>query len=105
MQFNRNNKVEHFLSQSKLCKIMQVIAVINFLSFILFVGYLGGDAVSGYHESGRYFVRYRHEVTEVSRLLWNLNHIQCFSIFITHLAAMCCPIFSKSKNIFYKKLY
>jgi len=102
---NKDKRFEHYLSLSKLCKIMMMIAGINFLLFILFSGYLGGDAFNGYHESGRYFVRNRHKITEVSRLLWILNRIHIFSVIITHLAAMCCPVFSKPKNVPYKKLY
>lgn len=101
----KDKRFEHYLSLSKLCKIMMMIALLNFLLFMLFSSYLGGDAINGFQKNGEYYVSYGHTNTEVSRLLWILNTIHFFSVIITHLAAMCCPVFSKPKNIPYKKLY
>jgi hypothetical protein len=50
--------------------------------------YLGGDAVNGKTENGRYYVASHGRYKEVSKDWWTYNRIHTASLFITHPLGM-----------------
>lgn len=65
-----------------------VIALINFAVFAAGTVYFGGDALSGYQASGRYFLANKRQLTEVSQTVFEYSRWQTLSLFVTHPAAM-----------------
>lgn len=101
-------KNDDFLNQdfrpnniAKICFFCCAICILNFILFAVITGYLGGDALNGYHTNQQYYVCYRGSCTPVAKQLWNISYIQAKSIFITHpLAAIFLMIgFSNSIQI------
>ncbi len=56
-----------------------------FFSFLVFSSFIGGDAINGHTEGGRYFVRSQGNITQVSRATWNASllhgYFTIFSLF------------------------
>ena len=80
-----------------ICIAAIALGAINFLSFMASNLRLGGDALNGYQENGRYYVADHGEVTEVAEGDWRQNRLQGKSLFVTHplmLAAMFYLIFN-----------
>ena len=59
-------------------------AILNFAAFWIIAVSIGGDALSGKEESGRYYVSNRGKLTEVSRTIFMYSFYHTCSIFITH---------------------
>jgi len=74
------------------CVIVWIIAIINFFSFILFTLSLGGDALNGFQENGKYYVSTHGRNTEVSEVIWKMNRIHAISMIFTHLLAIICGL-------------
>ncbi len=72
---------------SRLCAAAIVVGVLNFLLFIAGTLLIGGDAVNGKAESGRFYVWGYHNVskqyTEVSRPVFNYSRWHCYSVWVT----------------------
>jgi hypothetical protein len=60
------------------------LALANFLVFVIIAVSIGGEAISGKVEGGRYYLWYRGDYTEVSRSVWNYSRMHTISVFITH---------------------
>lgn len=58
--------------------------LLNFLIFWHVAVFLGGDAVSGKVEDGRYFVSGHGKLTEVSAETWRYSYAHTVSTWITH---------------------
>jgi hypothetical protein len=65
-----------------------LVAVANFIVFFLACLFLGGDALTGYQASGRYYLGSKHQMTEVSREVFQFSLWQTRSVFVTHPLAM-----------------
>ena len=65
-----------------------VMGMVNFLVFVLVANAIGGDAINGQVENGRYFLRNHGVVTEVSRLVFFYSEWHSISLFITHPLAL-----------------
>jgi hypothetical protein len=61
-----------------------LIAIINFMAFWIVAGSIGGDAVSGKAEGGRYYVSNHGKLTEVSSRVWHYSRVHANSVWITH---------------------
>ena len=70
-----------------------VIAVINFAVFAAGTVYFGGEALSGYHAAGRYFVANRNGLTQVSRAVFEYSQWQALSLFVTHPLALAVGLY------------
>ncbi|HSI13831.1 MAG TPA: hypothetical protein VK961_17430 [Chthoniobacter sp.] len=68
--------------------IVFVVAVVNFVAFLIGAAKLGGDAVNGKIQDGRYYVADHGKLTEVSHAAFNYSRIHCYSIFVTHPLAL-----------------
>lgn len=68
--------------------IVFVVAVVNFVAFLIGAAKLGGDAVNGKMENGRYYVADHGKLTEVSRAAFTYSRIHCYTVFITHPLAI-----------------
>jgi hypothetical protein len=61
-----------------------VIALPNFIVFVIVALSIGGDALNGKIENGRYFLAYHGVYTEVSRNLFLYSKIHAISVIVTH---------------------
>jgi hypothetical protein len=59
-------------------------AVLNFVVFWHVAVSIGGDAVSGRVEDGKYFVSSHGRLTEVSEATWRYSYAHKTSIWVTH---------------------
>ena len=64
------------------------LALANFSLFVVGLFALGGEAISGRSEDGRYFLGYRDRYTEVSRSLFLYSFVHTLSLFVTHPLAI-----------------
>ncbi|AMV24911.1 hypothetical protein VT84_10970 [Gemmata sp. SH-PL17] len=60
------------------------LAVVNFAVFFVVSTQIGGDAVSGRIEGGRYVLSNHGVRTEVSRTVYNYSLIHTVSVWVTH---------------------
>ena len=61
-----------------------VIGIANFVVFVLVAAAIGGDAINGYEEHGRYFLRAHGRTTEVSRSVFTYSKWHAISAIIIH---------------------
>jgi hypothetical protein len=60
------------------------IAIINFALFLAIAQKIGGDAINGKVQNGRYYVSEHGKLTEVSHGVWIYSQAHAISVFITH---------------------
>ena len=72
----------------RICHFIFFAALLNFLSFWLVAVFLGGDALSGKSEAGRYFLSNHGVLTEVSKNVFNYSLVHTISIWFTHPAGI-----------------
>ena len=60
------------------------LGIANFIVFVAISEYLGGDAVNGKLEHGRYFVGGKDTYTEVSRPVWLYSKAHVIGVWVTH---------------------
>ena len=60
-----------------------LLGVLNFVAFWAIAVALGGDAINGKVEGGRYLLMNNGRYTEVSREVWNYSRIHTISVFVT----------------------
>ena len=61
-----------------------LLCLANFAAFFIAALILGGDAVSGKTEGGRFFLANHGRFTEVSRITFIYSRYHAVSLFITH---------------------
>ncbi|MDB2687658.1 hypothetical protein N9Y42_10650 [Mariniblastus sp.] len=64
------------------------IAFLNFTAFFLIAIAIGGDAISGEINDGKYYLANHGETTEVRRSVWLYSYYHAISIFVTHSLGM-----------------
>ena len=64
-------------------------AFLNFASFVIIAVHLGGDALNGKVENGRYFLSNHGRLTEVSADVFSYSRWHAESVFVTHALGMC----------------
>ena len=84
---------------------MVAAGVANFLSFMALNARLGGDALNGYEESGRYYVSDRGETTEVSEAEWRQSRSRGISLLATHPLMMAAMFYLLIGDIFPKMIF
>jgi hypothetical protein len=72
----------------KLCLALLVLCGVNFLAFVVLAEKLGGDAINGKVEDGRYYLSNHGRTTEVTRRIFIYSHWHARSIFVTHPLGM-----------------
>src|SRR5436309_3291332 len=60
------------------------VAVANFAAFWIIGVTIGGDAINGRAEDGRYYLANHGRYTEVSESVWTYSRIHAISVFVTH---------------------
>jgi hypothetical protein len=89
----------------KMCNLVIVVGILNFLIFLAGAIYLGGDAVNGKVEGGRYYLlgvraeAGRKVYTEVSEPVFTYSKWHVYSVFVTWPLVMAAGFASKG----YKK--
>jgi hypothetical protein len=66
------------------------VAMLNFWSFLVVALLIGGDALSGKAENGRYYLSSHGRHTEVSRAVWHYSKIHTISVLVTHPLGIGC---------------
>jgi hypothetical protein len=74
------------LRLEKICNAVQIIAAINFFSFAIIAIIIGGDALNGYTQGGRYFIG--QNGYEVSYPVFLYSKIHAYSVFLTTSALL-----------------
>ncbi len=64
--------------------VLGVVALTNFAAFVLIAMHLGGDAINGHEEGGRYFLANHGQLTEVSRSTFLYSTWHAISVGLTH---------------------
>ena len=65
-----------------------VIGLINFAAFGIIASLIGGDAVSGTVEQGRYYLASHGRLTEVTEAVFHYSLAHAISVFVTHPLAI-----------------
>ena len=77
-------------AKKRICTIVFFVAIINFFAFIVGTIVLGGDAVSGKVEGGRYYVSNHGKPVEVSHAAFIYSRIHCYAVWTTHPLGIFC---------------
>lgn len=75
-----------------LCRRILAFALVNFSLFFIISLFIGGDAVNGQEEAGRYYLANHGTLTEVNYFVFMYSRIHVYSVFITHPLAMLAVI-------------
>lgn len=65
-----------------------VIALINFFAFTIGAICIGGDALSGHAEAGRYFLSDHGRLTETTQAVFMYSRLHAISVWITQPLGM-----------------
>jgi hypothetical protein len=80
----------------RVCATIFFIGIANFAVFFVMALLLGGDAVSGKIESGRYYLSSHGRLTEVSRRTYFYSRYHTYSVWIMHPLAILSAIAAQS---------
>jgi hypothetical protein len=64
------------------------LGVINFIAFVVLSLAWGGDALNGTAQNGRFYLRNKRHLVEVSEVKWRVNRAHAISVLITHPLAV-----------------
>lgn len=82
---SRRRLTRRWLSRS--CATVVVVGILNFLLLIAGTFFIGGDAINGKTENGRFYVWGYHngskQFTEVSRSTFEYSRWHCYTVFAT----------------------
>jgi hypothetical protein len=78
----------YWKTKYRICNAIFFGGLINFAVFWCATVSLGGDAVSGTEEGGRYFLSSHGHLTEVSHGVFTYSLVHTYSIFFTHPLAI-----------------
>ena len=68
----------------KICYALFIAAIINFASFYIIAVLIGGDAVNGKVENGKYYIANHGKYTEVSKSVFIYSRLHTYSMWVTH---------------------
>ena len=69
-------------------RITFAVAVVNFLAFVFVTTQIGGDALNGHSDHGRYYLSDHGKLTEVSKAVYVYSLCHALSLLITHPLAI-----------------
>jgi hypothetical protein len=72
----------------RIASTLVVIGILNFASFFIIALSLGGDAVNGKREVGKYYLCEHGHYTEVSQAVFKYSKLHVYSVWITHPLAL-----------------
>lgn len=72
----------------KFCLALLVLCFLNFIAFVTMAQMLGGDAISGKMEDGRYYLSNHGRTTEVTRRVFIYSRWHARSVWVTHPLGM-----------------
>jgi len=73
----------------KISGILFALAILNMLAFAVITSVIGGDAISGKIEDGRYYVSNRGKYTEVSQSVYTFSRIHIYSVVLMYALLFC----------------
>jgi hypothetical protein len=65
-----------------------LVGAVNFMVFFVVALCIGGDAINGKVENGRYYLSSHGRLTEVSPRVWQYSRFHTISVWITHPLAI-----------------
>jgi hypothetical protein len=74
---------------------VRYLAILSFAAFVVAAILLGGDAINGHVENGRYFLSWHGRPTEVSSAVFNYSRYHAFATMGLFAAAMASYFLSK----------
>jgi hypothetical protein len=80
------------------------LAIVNFITFSVVSSRLGGTAMNGYAQDGRYFIGSHGAYTEVSAEAWERSRLHGRSVGITHTAAIGAVVVVQFGPTLYRRL-
>lgn len=75
--------------------VIRSVAIVNFFVFVMALLYLGGDALNGRQEGGKYFLSQHGNLTEVSTLIFSYSKFHAISSMVLMALAMLFTVISK----------
>ena len=79
--------------------IVWIVAIGNFLGFAAVSRWLGGDALNGRIEDGRYFLNQNGRLMEVSQSVFEYSRWHARSLFVTHPLAIVTGIIAYASGV------
>ena len=79
----------------RLCEVVVAIALGNFLVFFAVAVVIGGDAVNGHAEAGRFFLASHGKLTETTQAVFTYSRLHVYSLWITHPLGMLAGLFCR----------
>ena len=64
------------------------LGVINFIVFVVLSLAWGGDALNGTAQNGRFYLRNKRHLVEVSETRWQVSRAHAISVLVTHPLAI-----------------
>lgn len=76
------------------------IGILNFACYVIVASILGGDAVNGKTEGGRFYLCEHGRYTEVSESVFEYSRIHTYCVWVTHPLAMfgCFLLFTENQK-------
>ena len=65
-----------------------IVGLLNFLIYIFVAASIGGDAINGKTEGGKFYLAKHGRFTEVSRLVFEYSRFHTYSVWVTHSLAI-----------------
>ena len=82
---------KHLLTRTwpgRIAAALFLIAFLNFTAFWIVALCIGGDAMNGKVQAGRYYLANHGKYTEVTQCVWAYSKIHTISVWITHPLAL-----------------
>lgn len=67
----------------KTCLIVFAFTMVNFAVFVLIAIAIGGDAISGHAEAGRFFLASHGKLTETTKSIFFYSKVHTYSVWVT----------------------
>ncbi len=64
--------------------VLVIIGILNFIAFAIITGCIGGSALNGRVDQGKYFVSEHGKDTEVTEAVFFYSRAHSISVFVTH---------------------
>jgi Ca2+/Na+ antiporter len=75
----------------------------NFVAFVVIAERIGGDALTGYHTPGHWYLKHKGQFVEVTQKVFQYSQIHALSTIITHIIALCAMLYLVRVIKYHKK--
>ena len=74
--------------RARIGRALGVLGLVNFGLYVLVAIFIGGDAINGHEDGGRYFLANHGQLTEVSHAVFLYSRVHTYVLWVTILLAM-----------------